>query len=130
MSVPFLKHRWHRRATTSGITFERRRSKPEVCGTLFSLHLLRFEIQCISLERYTVLGGESTGGSGKKMYSFLWGTLVEVQVRRMDLFIAFFFFLWLGVGGKERFPVNYVSLMAVVLCFDCMCCDLKYSVYL
>ena len=81
------------------------------------------------MERYTVLGGESTGGSGKKMYSFLWGTLVEVQVRRMDLFIAFVF-LGLGVGGMERFPVNYVSLKAVLLCFDCMCCDLKYSVYL
>ena len=53
----------------------------------------------------------------------------EVQVRRMDLFLAFVL-LGLGVGGMERFPVNYVSLMAVVLCFDCMCCDLNYSVYL
>ncbi len=65
----------------------------------------RFEIQCISLERYTVLGGESTGGSGTKMYSFLSRTLVEVQVRRMDLFLAFVFLVF-GVGGMERFPMN------------------------
>ena len=68
--------------------------------------MLRFEIQCISLERYTILEGVRTGGSGRKLYSFLSRALVEVQVRAYGFLESIFFFGGLGVGGMERFPRN------------------------